>query len=264
MKEDKVAFIVRVENDFNRACRCINSIRRQTVKAYKIVVFAYDEALAAEIEKVYPKLKVVVVNDNRGYRNKVNSFISNAKVKYFILADSDSVFTADTVETVLGHSEDVVVFNMSKFNGNTFKPFYTEANLSDVSSFLSTTLSVWNIAFSTDLPIKSNFGLKGLIYYKQMLFVASCLAFAESVAFENKTLVYKTELAKVHSVTAEQFAENKKDIKRVIDVFEKNGCKEAKMYLVRKFVLKELEESFSLPFFKRLKKIIPIIRLLWF
>lgn len=265
MTEEKITFIVRVKESFNSACRCINSIKRQNVDLYDIFVISYDQTVTDELTKVYSGLNVITVGSNKGFRKKVNSYIPEIKTKYCMLVDSDSILVANLAEEVLKKEDDVVVFNISKANKKEkFEPFYPKSAFVDVTSFIQNHQSVWAVAFRTDFLISNSIKFKGLAYKRQALFLAVCLSLAESVCFVDRVLLYKWIISAKTNIEAEFIRENIADIKRAMNAFAKKGDKKARTELIKTFILPEIEESCGLPLFQRLKRIIPIIRMIWF
>lgn len=261
----KITFIIRAKGNFNATCRCINSIKRQTVDSYKIMAFVYNETAFDNLQSLYPEVKFKLAKDDKNFKNKFNSLIHKIKTKYCMLVDSDSVLTPNAAETVLQHEEDLVIFNISKINtANKFEPYYSKFDLVDEASFMKQNQSVWAVAFRPDFISKNEIKLKGFRYPKQALFLLLCMSLSKTTAFHRECLVYKHIVTPGTPITVEFFQDNKNEIKRAMKGFTCKGNKEAKIQLIKNFLLADIEESYSLSFFKRLKRAIPVIKLMWF
>ncbi len=265
MGNEKIAFIVRVKDNFNSACRCINSIRRQTVDSYTVKLFVYDEEIAKQLAKEYPKYRITLVKDDVDFRNKVNSIISRMKSKYGMLINSDALLVNDAVETILRHDEDMVVFNFAKSDSRgRFQPFYPGWALTDEARFMSQTQSVWTFAFKPQMLIDNKVKFRGLQYPKQLLFMYMCFAMAKTVAFETDVLLYKWTALPRHEITADFYEDNLDSIKRMMKSFRKKGNKRARALIIKNIIAVGIESSFDKPFFKKMKKALPIIKMFWF
>lgn len=265
MTEEKITFIVRVKESFNSACRCINSIKRQNVALYDVFVISYDQDITDALLKKYPEFNTVTVSSNKTFRKKVNKLLSDIKTEYCMLVDSDSILVPNLVDEVLKKDDDVVVFNISKAGKREkFEPFYTKSAFVDEANFLQEHPSVWAVAMRTNFIIKNSIKFKGMAYKRQVLFLATCISLAESVSFIDSVLLYKWVISAKKNIEAEFFQENIDDIKRAMDGFARKKNKSARTELIKMFILPEIEESYELPFFQRLKRILPIIRMIWF
>lgn len=265
MKENKVALIVRIKGSFNNACRCINSILRQSSSAYQIYGVVYGETLASRLHDEYPDINFSTVADNKGCKNMFNRIASETDSKYCMLVGSDSILSVNAVERILKYEDDLIIFNIAKANDNDkFKPFYPASCYRSVAAFMARNLCVWTAVYKTDFISKNNIRLKGIGYEKQALFMMLCMSLAESVALCKDVFLYKWNIAPKEEISDMFYYKNKADIKRIIKGFVAKGDNEARIQAVKVLLLASIQESYSRPFLRRMKKMVSLVKLIWF
>ena len=265
MAREIITFIIRVNNGYNSACRCINSIKRQTVSDFKILACVYDKSDMDLLKKAYPDVKFAHVKNDKGYVKKFNSYVSECKSKYCIMVDGDALIAPDAVEVLLKQNNDTVIFNIAKINEEgRFRGYYAQKTLENESNYIKRIQSVWAVAVSPELLRKKEISFKGLGYPNQALYLLMCLSLANEVTFLQNCLVYKWTVIGDKEITAEFFEKNKDDISRAIRAFAESGRNKAKAQAIRIFLMNEIEESFELPFIQRIKKIYSLVKIIWF
>ncbi len=263
--ENKVALIVRIKGNYNNACRCINSILRQSVTDYRIYGIVYGEALADKLRDEYPEINYNIVSSNKECKNVFNQIVSSTEAKYSMFVSSDSIVAVDAVERILQYDDDFIVFNIAKASAkDKFKPFYPSSCYRSTAAFLQRNLSVWVAAYKTDFIVKNNIKLKGLGYEKQALFMLLCLSLAESTALCKNVFLYKWNIVPKEEISDMFYYKNKADIKRAIKGFVAKGDNEARIQVVKVFLLASIQESYGRTFLRRMKKMVSLVRLIWF
>lgn len=265
MATEKVAFIVRAKNGYNAACRCINSVRRQTVSDYDIVVCVYKKADLNQLKEAYPDIRFEHVKNDKGYVEAFNSVVSQSDAKYCVMLDADGLAAPNAVETILAHDEDTLIFNIAKINEEgRFRTYYANKTLENEVNYIKRIQSVWAVAAKTDFLREKGISLKGMDYPNQALYLLMCMSLAKEVAFTLTCLVYKWTVIGDTEITAEFFEKNRNDISRAIKAFAESGRNKAKAQVIRIFMMNEIEESFDLPLMKRMKKIWSLVKMIWF
>lgn len=265
MATEKVTFIIRAKNGYNAACRCINSVRRQTVSAYNIIVCVYKKADLKQLKEAYPDIRFEHVKNDNGYVEKFNFCVKESDAKYCVMLDDDGLIAPDAVETILNYDEETVIFNIAKINEEgRFRTYYANKTLENEVNYIKRIQSVWAVAAKTDFLKEKGISLKGLDYPNQALYLLMCMSLANKIAFTVKCLVYKWTVIGDKEITAEFFEENKNDISRAIKAFAESGRNKAKAQVIRIFMINEIEESFELPLIKRVKKIWSLVKMIWF
>ena len=265
MKENKITLVIRIKGKYNDACRCINSVLRQTVDSYNLSAIVYGEELAEKLREAYENINFEVVSQNKEFKNFFNRIVSQANTKYCMIVNSDSILAVNAVERILKYDDDLVVFNIAKANGNDkFKTFYPASSYENTAAFLQQNLCVWTVAYKTDFIVKNNIKLKGVGYENQALFLLLCLSLSEKTAFCKDVFLYKWNIVKNQEISDIFYYKNKADIKRALNSFEVKGDNESKIQVVKVFLLASIYESYSRPFLRKMKKMISLVRLIWF
>lgn len=265
MTKEKLTFFVRINNNFNVACRCINSIRRQTVTDYEIKAFVYNNKVRENLISQYEDISFEAVENDKAFLDAFNCALKTSDAKYCMLVDGDSIVSVDAVEEILKHNEDFLVFNISKINiENKFKPFYANNTLNDEAAFIGSTQSVWVFAAKPEFLVRKDISLKGLGSPLQALFMLLCLALSEATCFIKKSLVYKWSINSRAVIDGDFYRRNCADIRRALRAFSKKGNNKARAEAVRVFALAEIEEIYALPLVQRIRRIYALIKTIWF
>lgn len=265
MSNDKLTFIIRAKNGYKAACRCINSVKRQTNPAYDVVVCVYKKEEKEKLEKEYSDIRFDFVKNDKGYVKKFNDVAGQSDSKYCVMLDGDGIVAPDAVETILSHDENTVIFNIAKMNDNgKFKLYYANKTFESEANYIKRIQSVWAVAVKTSFVAENGIKLKGLDYPNQALYLLMCMSLADKVAFNEKCIVYKWNVISDKEITAEFFEENKEDITRAIKAFAQSGRSKAKAQVIRIFMINEIEESFDLPLIQKIRKIWSLVKIIWF
>ena len=265
MAKEKISFIIRAKNGYNSACRCINSVKRQSVPKYDLLVCVYKKSELEQLKKEYPDVKFKYVKKDKAFVEKFNEFARASKSKYCVMLDGDSLIAPDAVETILEHNSDTLIFNIAKINEEgRFRGYYANKTLENEVNYIKRIQSVWAVAVKPDMIRDKDISLKGMDYPNQALYLLMCMSLAKEVKFTLKCLIYKWTVIGDKEITAEFFEENKDDISRAIKAFADSGRNKAKAQVIRIFMMNEIEESFDLPVIQRLKKVWSLVKMIWF
>lgn len=265
MREEKITFILRVRSDFNSACRCINSIKRQTVGSYEIVGAVYEKETAEKLKKTYPEIEFSVTPENIDCRDKFNEIIYSSEAKYCMMVDSDSVIASDTVERILKYNEDLIIFGISKLNpAERFAPFNIIQPSMTADEYMELNQSIWAMAVRTDFITGKKIQFKGYGYENQALFLLLCLSLSSATVFDSANLVNKVSIPKKIPVSSVFYCKNRAEISRAMKAFKAKGDNKSCAQLIKHFLILEIEESYNRDILRKLKKMFALIKLIWF
>ena len=265
MNNKKLTFFVKITGNINAACRCLNSIGRQTVKDYEIRAYVYDSEIKASLKEKYPDVRFFVVENDKKFEELFNSGLKEIADGYCMLVEGNSVVAVDAAEEILKHEEDFIVFNISKMNAvNKFGKYYSNATLTDEASYIGAVQSVWAFAAKPSFLIEKDIRFRGFKYPLQALFMLLCLALADATFFIRKSFVYRLAVPAAKPIDGDFYRRNCADIRRALRAFTLKGKNKARAEAVRVFALAEIEEIYALPLVQKIRRIYALIKTIWF
>lgn len=94
-------------NTFQLTCDCIHSIQDTTAIAYEIILIDNNsrERPAADFLTLFPALRLYALNENVGYGRANNLGMQNAKGKYVLLLNSDTLAKEQAIDETVNYLE---------------------------------------------------------------------------------------------------------------------------------------------------------------
>lgn len=254
--KNSVTFIIRATSDERRLSRCLNSIYRQTNSSFKIIVITNVAEIDDDFKNKYPKLKFFNISKKKNFFKSANKRIPKIDTRYFMYVNSDTVLAPNSVDVILSHNENAVVFNTAKLNKNGgFHNIYPQNDSFNLTEYIITGVSIWNTAFDTKFVLDARVFLDGLKYFNQLMYQLKILSKAVDAKFIPEVLFYRADIIEKKDVTYDQFVKNRKLLKKIVDDFTARNMNDVRKVIVSEFVFNNIDEYYNEKnLFRRLAK----------
>lgn len=165
MKEDekKITIVVPVYNSEKYIGRCLDSILKQTVNNFKVLVIndgSVDKSqeIINKYKEKYPNIIETIIQENIGVARTRNKAIKIAKTEYIMFIDNDDYIDKDYVEVLYNNIEknkmDVILSGYRRPDEN--QNIITEVSLSNTNWSKFMVMAPWSKIFRTEYLLKNN------------------------------------------------------------------------------------------------------------
>lgn len=254
--KNAVTFIVRATDDKQRLCMCLNNIYRQNNNSFKVIVITNIEEIGDDFKNKYPKVKFFGIKKRNNFFKYANKRIRKINTKYFMYVNSDTVLAPNTVDVILSHNESAIVLNIAKLNDKgEFYNIYSKDDDFNLVQYITTGVSIWNTAFETKFVLESEVFLAGMKYFDQLIYMLQIFSKAKEVSFVPDVLIYRSAVIEKKGVTFDQFVENRKILKQMIQSFTSKNMNDVRKVIVKEFVFNNIDEYYNeKKLFRKLEK----------
>ena len=136
IEAEKICAVIPTYNRLNFTVGCVNSLRKQTVNGFEIVVVdnGSTDGTSEVIPKSFPEVPLLKGHDNLWWSGAVNLGIKYALKKdfeYIILLNNDTEVTPDYIEKMIYWAEQkpTALFSSMVYDITTGEPFYVGARM---------------------------------------------------------------------------------------------------------------------------------------
>lgn len=245
MVKKAVTFIIRVFGNKAQAIGCINSIYRQSNKAFEVVVITDNKEFKNKLEEMYEDIKVIKTKKSEKF-SACNKLIKELETEYFVFTNKDSVYTPNTVDEILKEESDCVIYNISRINKNgKFTPLCPVDKELDLKIYINTGVSVWNNAFRTRFIVDNGILINDIDYLEQLIYLLKIYSQADKIRVVQQVLLYREKLIKPKEISFEQFYNNRKVLSKVLKQFNKKGLYDVSKKIIADFVFDNVDAYYK-------------------
>lgn len=194
-----LSIIVPIYNTENYLKKCINSLLRQDIDNYEILLVNdsspdNSQTIINEYQKNYPNIIKGYIKENGGLGDTRNYAIPYANGKYIMFVDSDDYIKENSLRLLCEKMDkedlDILVFDFIKVYDN--KKFIHEKNMDKVSieNYILSTPNACNKLFRKDIFSQYNIKFPTNIWYEDLAVIPGLAKYTNRIGYIHEGIYF--------------------------------------------------------------------------